>query len=113
MTGCDDYGTNIQLFLDKELSGRELEEFRAHLEECETCRAEIEAAEELSHLLHRSRPLFAAPDALRRRVMQTMEQFPSSRSYASPRLRKRVLKVLARPVQTAGHGVRRWPMLVA
>jgi mycothiol system anti-sigma-R factor len=113
MTGCDDYGTNIQLFLDKELSGRELEEFQAHLEECEACRAELEAVEELSHLLHRSRPLYAAPDVLRKRVMQTTERFPSSRSYASPRLRRRVLKVLAQPVQTAGRGAPRWPMLVA
>jgi mycothiol system anti-sigma-R factor len=113
MTGCDDYGANIQLFLDKELSGRELEEFRAHLEECETCRAELEAVEELSHLLHRSRPLYAAPNALRRQVMQTTELFPSSTSYAPPRLRKRILKILAQPVQAAGHGVRHWPMLVA
>jgi mycothiol system anti-sigma-R factor len=113
MTGCDDYGANVQLFLDKELSGRELEEFRAHLEECEACRAELEAGEELSHLLHRSRPLYAAPEALRRQVMQTTELFPSSTPYAPPRLRKRVLKVLARPVQTAGRGVRHWPMLVA
>jgi hypothetical protein len=31
MKGCGDYGANIELYLDKELSGRELEEFRAHL----------------------------------------------------------------------------------
>jgi mycothiol system anti-sigma-R factor len=113
MTGCDDYGTNIQLFLDKELSGRELEEFRAHLEECENCRTDLEALEELSHFLHRSRPLYAAPDTLRRQVMQTMERSPSSTSYASPRLRKRVLRLLAQPVQASGRGVRRWPILVA
>jgi anti-sigma factor (TIGR02949 family) len=113
MTGCDNYGTNIQLLLDKELTGQELEEFRAHLEECETCRAELEAVEELSHLLHRSRPLYAAPDALRRQVTQTMELSPTSAPYSPLRLRERVLKVLARPVQTAGRGVRHWPMLVA
>jgi anti-sigma factor (TIGR02949 family) len=113
MTGCDDYGANIQLFLDRELSGRELEVFRVHLEDCETCRADLEAAEELSHLLRRSRPLYAAPDALRRQVMQTTELVPLSTPYAPPRLRKRLLEVLAQPLQTARRSVLRWPMLVA
>jgi len=113
MTGCDDYGANVQLFLDRELSGRELEEYRAHLEECETCRVDLEAAEELSHLLRRSRPLYSAPDALHRKVIQTTELFPSSTPYAPPHLRKRVLKVLAQPLQTARRSVLRWPILVA
>jgi len=108
-----DYGATIELYLDKELSGPDLEEFRAHLEECEACRAELAAAEELSRLLHRSRPLYSAPDALRDRVMRTTELSPSSAPYASPRLRKRILKVLARPLQSAGRGVPRWPLLVA
>src|SRR5882672_10806916 len=108
-----DYGATIELYLDKELSGPDLEEFRAHLEECEACRAELAAAEELSRLLHRSRPLYSAPDALRDRVMRTTELAPSSAPYAPPRLRKRILKVLARPLQSAGRGVPRWPVLVA
>jgi RNA polymerase sigma-70 factor, ECF subfamily len=56
MKDCRIYGTTIvQLYLDKELSGRDLEEFRTHLEECEACQAEVEAEEELPGLLHRSR----------------------------------------------------------
>src|SRR5258708_40293824 len=113
MSGCDDYGANIQLFLDRELSGRELEEFRAHIEECEPCMAELKAVEELSRLLHRSRPLYTAPDSLRRQVIQTTELSPLSTAYAPPRLRKRVLKILAQPLQTARRSVLRWPMLVA
>jgi mycothiol system anti-sigma-R factor len=114
MKNCGgDYSATIELYLDKELSGGELEEFRAHLEECEACRAELEAGEELSRLLHRSRPLYSAPDALRDRVMQTTELFPSSAPYSPPRLRRRILKVLARPLQSAGRGVHRWPVLVA
>jgi anti-sigma factor RsiW len=113
MMGCNEYGANIQLFLDKELSGREIEEFRTHLKECETCGVEFEAIEELSHLLHQSRPLYAAPDALRRQVMRTTELFPSSTSHALLGLRKRVLNVLARPVQTTERGVRHWPMWAA
>jgi anti-sigma factor RsiW len=108
-----DYDATIQLYLDKELTGPDLEEFRAHLEECESCRAELVSVEELSRLLHRSRPLYSASDALRDRVMRTTELVPSSALYAPPRLRKRILKVLARPWQTTGRGIPRWPVLVA
>jgi anti-sigma factor RsiW len=107
------YGATIELYLDKELSGPDLEEFRAHLEECEACRAGLAAAEELSRLLHRSRPLYSAPDALRDRVMRITELSPSSSPYAPLRLRKRILKFLGRPLQSAGRGVPRWPVLVA
>jgi anti-sigma factor RsiW len=107
-----DYGSTIQLYLDKELSGQDLQEFQAHLEGCETCRAELAAGEELSSLLHRSRPLYSAPDALRDQVMRTTELLPSSAPYASSRLRKRILKILRRPFQSGG-GVLRWPVLVA
>ena len=113
MKGCDDNGTTIQLYLDKELSGRELEEFRAHLEECDACRTEIEAEEELSGLLHRSRPLYSAPDALRKRVMQDCESASLDRRYAPARLRTRILKVLARPLQSASRRAHHWPALVA
>jgi anti-sigma factor RsiW len=108
-----DYGATIELYLDKELIGPDLEEFRAHLEACAACRVELEMREELSRILHRSRPLYSAPDALRDRVMRTTELMPSSAPYAPPRLRRRILRVLARPVQSAGRGVRHWPMLVA
>jgi mycothiol system anti-sigma-R factor len=96
MKDCGDYSATIELYLDKELSGRDLEEFRAHLQECQVCQAELEAAEELSNLLHRSRPLYSAPDALRAEVIRRMASFPSSVPDAPPRLRKRILKVLAR-----------------
>ena len=108
-----DYGAIVELYLDKELTGPDLEEFRAHLETCAACRVELEMREELVRLLHRSRPLYSAPDALRDRVMRTTELLPSSALYTPPRLRRRILRVLARPVQSAGRGVRHWPMLVA
>jgi anti-sigma factor RsiW len=107
-----DYGAIIELYLDKELIGPDLEEFRAHLETCAGCRVELQAREELSRLLNRSRPLYSAPDALRDRVMRTTELLPSA-PYTPPRLRRRILRVLERPVQSAGRGVIRWPMLVA
>jgi len=101
MKGCDYYGMNIQLYLDKELIGQDLEEFHAHLEECPTCRTELEEEEALSGLLHRSRPLYSAPDALRRRIIQAAELFPSTATHAPVRLRKRIAKVLERPLQSA------------
>jgi anti-sigma factor RsiW len=108
-----DYGTTIELYLDKELIGPDLEEFRAHLKACAACRAELEVREKLLRLLHRSRPLYTAPDALRERVMRTTDMLPSSGPYTPPRLRKRILRILARPVQSAGSGLPRWPVLVA
>jgi anti-sigma factor RsiW len=108
-----DYGATIDLYLDKELIGPDLEEFRAHLEACEACRTGLEVREELFRLLRRSRPLYSAPDALRTQVMRTTELLPSSAPYTPPRLRRRILKVLARPLQSAGGGLLRWPVLVA
>jgi anti-sigma factor RsiW len=113
-----DYGATVGLYLDNELSGPDLEDFRAHLRECEDCQAELAAAEELSRLLHRSRPLYSAPAALRDRVMRITELAPSSATHAPPRLRRRILKILTRPfqsagLQSAGRGVPRWPVLVA
>jgi anti-sigma factor RsiW len=113
MKDCGDYGADLELYLDKELIGPDLEEFRAHLEGCAACRAELEVREELCRLLHRSRPLYSAPDALRDRVMRTTELLPFSMPYTPPGLGGRIFRVLARPVQSAGRGVRHWPMLVA
>jgi mycothiol system anti-sigma-R factor len=113
MKGCDNYSTTIQLYLDNELTGQELEDFRAHLEECEACRAELEAEERLSALLHRSRPLYFAPDALRERVLQAAESSPAFIPYSPVGLRKRITRVLARPLQSASHRVNNWGALVA
>jgi hypothetical protein len=60
MKGCDDYSATIQLYLDRELSGHDLEDFRALLDECKARRTELEAEERLSALLQRSRPLYSA-----------------------------------------------------
>jgi mycothiol system anti-sigma-R factor len=113
MKGCDDYSATIQVYLDRELSGQDLDDFRAHLEQCEACRTELEADERLSALLHRSRPLYSVPDALRARVMQTAESFPSTTPPPAVRLRKRIATALAWPLQTAGRGAHHWGAVVA
>jgi mycothiol system anti-sigma-R factor len=113
MKGCDDYSATIQLYLDRELSGQDLEEFRAHLEECEACRTELEAEERLSALLRRSRPLYSAPGALRARVMQAAESFSSTTAHRPVHVRKRFATVLARPLQAARHAAHHWGALAA
>jgi mycothiol system anti-sigma-R factor len=59
-------------YLDQELHGEELLQFRTHLVECAMCKQEIESEEELSRLLQRSQPLYAAPSALRDRVLRAI-----------------------------------------
>jgi mycothiol system anti-sigma-R factor len=113
MKGCDDYCATIQVYLDWELSGQDFEDFPAHLEQCEACRTELEAEEGLSALLHRSRPLYSAPDALRVRVMQAAESFNSTTSYAPANVKRRIATASAWPLQTAGRGAQKWGTLVA
>jgi mycothiol system anti-sigma-R factor len=113
MKGCDDYSATIQVYLDRELSDQYLDDFRAHLKECEACRTELEADEKLSALLHRSRPLYSAPDALRVRVMQAAESFPSTTTPPAVSLRKRIATALGWPLQAAGRGAHNWRALVA
>ena len=70
MKDCGDCRENILLYLDKELSASQVLELRAHLEICEACRQVLEAEDELSRLLHGSRPLYAAPATLRDRILR-------------------------------------------
>jgi mycothiol system anti-sigma-R factor len=111
MKGCHDYSATIQLYLDRELSGQDLEAFRVHLEGCQACRAELEAEEKLSALLHRSRPLYSAPDALRARVTQAAESFCSTPAHGPAR--KHFATVLASPLQAVGRGSVSWGALAA
>jgi mycothiol system anti-sigma-R factor len=113
MKGCDDYSATIQIYLDWELSGQDLEDFPPHLEQCEACRTELEADERLSALLHRTRPLYSAPDALRARVLQAAALFPSTSTPPAAHLRKRIATVFTWPSQAAGRGAHNWGALVA
>jgi mycothiol system anti-sigma-R factor len=113
MKGCDDYSATIQLYLDRELSGQDLEDFRAHLEECEACRTELEAEEKLSALLHRWRPLYSAPAALRVRVMQTAESFSSTAAHGPVHVRKPFATALAHSLQSAIRRSPNWTAVAA
>lgn len=70
MKDCGDYRENILPYLDESLAVSQIIEFRAHLEICEACKEVLEAEEELSRILRRSRPLYSAPAALRDRILR-------------------------------------------
>lgn len=70
MKGCEEYSIAIQLYVDNELSGEDLEEFNTHLQRCPHCRQEVKAELDLSSLLRQSKPLHIVPDTLRERIMK-------------------------------------------
>ncbi len=68
MNAHDEHRANILLYLDNELSGQDIEGFLAHLDNCADCRRLLEEERALSNLLHRTRPLYTAPEPLRTRI---------------------------------------------
>src|SRR5258708_19887732 len=78
MSPGDEYRIEILRYLDNDLQVQELNAFLSHLEACADCRANVEAEHALSHLLHRSRPLYSAPAALRSRVSEAVIQHSES-----------------------------------
>ena len=78
MSPCDEHRVRTLRYLDNDLRGQELDDFRSHLVTCADCRANVEAEHALSHLLHRSRPLYSAPPALRSRVSAAVLQHSGS-----------------------------------
>lgn len=109
MSACDDYRAMVSLFLDDELRGDELQDFQKHIVECSDCRELLKQEQSLSELLHRNRPLYQAPEALRARVSDILssESYPTVR--APERLRRRILRILTSPFQPA----LRWKQLAA
>jgi hypothetical protein len=78
MNSCDEYAIKTLRYLDNDLGGQDLEDFLSHLESCASCREHLEAEEELSATLHRSRPLYSAPAALRSQVSAAVMQVSPS-----------------------------------
>jgi mycothiol system anti-sigma-R factor len=72
MKGCNDYRESIRLYLDKELRGPYVVEFRAHMDKCADCCRAFEAEEEYARALRQWRPLYSAPDTLKERILRTI-----------------------------------------
>jgi anti-sigma factor RsiW len=68
MSDCADCSSQIQLYLDNELTGSDSEEFLAHLEYCASCRSAMKEAEAFSRRLAQARPFAVAPAALHERI---------------------------------------------
>lgn len=69
MASCGDYKIMIQLYLDHELTGSDLQDLLSHLETCRNCRREMEELKALSTQVREARPLFTAPTSLRERIL--------------------------------------------
>src|SRR5215813_3920315 len=77
MNRCGECATQTLLYLDHDLEGKELEHFLSHLKSCSSCQEHLNAEKKLSEALHRSRPLYSAPAALRDRVAAATVQATS------------------------------------
>jgi anti-sigma factor RsiW len=103
MNSCDD-AVNILRYLDNELSGRELETFCVHLQSCPRCKVRLEEERAFSSVLHRSRPLYRAPEQLRSQVSEILKQHPAAGNAEG--IYERLLRILQRPFPD------RWPRLL-
>jgi mycothiol system anti-sigma-R factor len=111
MDACKEHSHDVLLYLDDELKAQELENFRAHLLGCGPCREQLAEEQKLSGLLHRSRPLYTAPDDLRARVIAA--QHVSASRQTPGRFRRRVLRLMKRPLWNAEFAVYAWRALAA
>ncbi len=102
MNPCDD-AVDVLRYLDNELSGPELEAFRAHLQSCPTCKVRLEEERAFSSLLHQSRPLYRAPEELRHQVSEMLKQHPAAGGASG--IYERLLRILQTPL------LNRWPHL--
>ena len=107
MNSCSD-SVNVLRYLDNALTGKELEIFGAHLQNCPTCRVRVEEERALSSVLHRSRPLYQAPEEVRSQVSEILKQHSAAGSAVGiyerpltllqPSLRNRWLRLPIRDV---------------
>jgi anti-sigma factor (TIGR02949 family) len=109
MNSCDDV-VSILRYLDNEFSGRELETFRAHLQSCPTCKVRLEEERALSTVLHRSRPLYRAPEELRSQVSEILRQHLAAGNVEG--IYERLLRILQRPFPNRWPHLLSWGMLV-
>jgi anti-sigma factor RsiW len=113
MKDCDDHNVSVQLYLDHELSGGELEDFLAHLETCVACEETIQVQRELSSLLYRSRPLYTAPDMLRERLLASASQPRAAESPAPAGFARRARMVFVELSRSICVRPRHWEALAA
>ncbi|MCU1224138.1 MAG: hypothetical protein JWQ42_2231 [Edaphobacter sp.] len=90
MSECVDRSSQIQLYLDDELTGSDNEELLTHLEYCASCRSAMEEAKAFSRRLTQARPFAVAPAALRERIAN----LAATQAALKPEMPRRESKVL-------------------
>jgi anti-sigma factor RsiW len=93
MSRCEECLARIDFYLDDELRDDDLEIFNAHLEECTSCRIQLEERRAFLEGIRSSRPLYVAPNALRDRIAQLLEEAPPAAPVDAPEARPRVEEI--------------------
>jgi hypothetical protein len=112
MSACDENCVRILRYLENSLRGEELADFLDHLEHCSNCRDNLEKERSLSQLLHRSRPLYSAPLALRSRVAAAVERHANP-AIAHVDLYERVVRVMKSGFEDPARRIARLRLLAA
>jgi hypothetical protein len=60
MNSCENDLSRIDLYLDEELRGEELEDFKRHLKECSRCQSQIKERQLFLQQVRAARPLYPA-----------------------------------------------------
>jgi len=77
---CEVNISRIDLFLDDELAGGELELFNRHIRECSSCRQELTERRRFLERIRAARPLYPVSPKLRRAVAAVLEEPAGSRT---------------------------------
>jgi len=80
MSSCAEYYSEIQLYVDGELTKEECDELFSHLENCADCRNALKEAESRSSLIRAARPSVTAPESLRSAVLLKIREAQSTTS---------------------------------
>jgi anti-sigma factor RsiW len=94
MRKCEERTAQIQLYLDNELKGNELEEFTEHANCCVTCQAELQDWRFFLEDLHSLRPLYFNPPDLRSRVENIVNTEIAMSSTVMTKLRSKVKRII-------------------
>jgi anti-sigma factor RsiW len=81
---CEVNISRIDLYLDDELAGCDLEVFNRHIRECSSCHAELIERRRFLERIRAVRPLYPSSPKLRAEVAAVLEQPVGPRTVAAP-----------------------------
>jgi hypothetical protein len=79
MNRCGDCLSRIEFYLDDELHNDDLAIFKHHIDQCASCRKQLDLRPLFVGRVRSSRPLYVAPREFRDRNSQMLEQAQESR----------------------------------